>query len=48
MNEPKDFYNGIRVRHKNGKCGVILSPCVPLNSTVFVTIMLDKGDINVY
>lgn len=45
MNQPYDFYNGVRVEHKNGICGTILSPDLSLHSTTVVTIMTDKGDI---
>lgn len=45
MNQPHEFYNGIRVKHKNGICGTILSPNLSLHSTTVVTIMTEKGNI---
>ena len=45
MNQPNEFYNGIRVEHKNGICGTILSPDLSLHSTTVVTIMTERGNI---
>ena len=45
MDKPNEFYANISVRHKNGICGTILSPDKPLNSTIFVTFMSERGNI---
>ena len=43
--ESEDFFQGVRVLHKNGKYGTILSPSYPPGSTTLVTMIIDHGKI---
>lgn len=45
--KPEDYFQGVRVLHKNGRYGTILSPRNPLKSTAVVTLIVDHQGINI-
>ena len=43
---PEDYYLGVRVLHKNGRYGTVLSPKIGLVSTTLITLIVDHQGIN--
>jgi len=38
MSNPNEFHEGVKVKHKNGMFGIVVSPTRPLKSTTLVTV----------
>jgi len=42
---PVDFFQGVRVLHKNGRYGTVISPKTGIESTTLVTLIIDNRSI---